>query len=235
MKIAICDDNEKKCLILREIIEKWMKDNHKKYDINVFFNGKNLLYEMEEGQCFDLVILDIEMPQMNGMEVACDLKKYQSEILIIFVSCYEKYVYDSFKVQPFRFVPWNYLYQMLPTALEDAVQWVEKCEGKYLYIENNNSIRKVSIRNILYIWYSEKYCYIYCVNGEQFRVRKYLKDIYKELPMDDFAWVNRGCICNLLHVLKIEKNELLMIGSIKHPISYDRIVDIKNQLRKYWI
>lgn len=235
IKIAICDDDLEKGEIIESMLMTWMNEHQKGYEKQLFSNSRGLLYEIEDGTEFDVLLLDIEMPELDGIALTEKIKKILPDVLIIFITSHERYVYESFKVQPFRFIPKKYLNQMFPLALKDAVEWFEKSEGKYLYIENQEGMEKIPTRSITYIWHREKYAYVEKTGSSCAKVRKTLRQIYEELPKEDFIWIDRGCICNLLQISKIDKGDILLTDGTRHPISRDRLTDVKNTLRKYWI
>lgn len=235
IKIAMCDDDLEKGEAIESLLTAWMNENQRAYEKQRFSSSKGLLYEIEDGTEFDVLLLDIEMPELDGIDLTEQIKNFLPDVLIIFITSHERYVYESFKVQPFRFIPKKYLERMLPLALKDAVEWFEKCEGKYLYIENQEGMEKIPARSITYIWHREKYAYVERTNGNRAKVRKTLKQIYEELPKEDFIWIDRGCICNLIQISKIDKGDVLLTDGTRHPVSRDRLTDVKSTLRKYWI
>lgn len=235
IKIAICDDDAEYEQAIEELLDNWMVANQKPYGKQRFLNSKNLLYEIEDGMAFDVVLLDIEMPQLDGIALTEKIKAILPDVLVIFITLYERYVYKTFRVQPFRFIPKKSLENMLPMALKDAVEWIEKCEGKYLYIENQERMEKIPTRSITYIYHREKYTYVETTGNHRARVRKTLRQIYEELPQEDFVWIDKGCICNLLQISQIDNRMVLLTDGTRHPISRDRLTEVKSILRKYWI
>lgn len=235
IKIAICDDELEKGKLIDGMVEEWTSDHAIYAERELFSSSRGLLYEIEDGTNFDLLMLDIEMPELDGMELTEKIKKCLPDAIIIFITSHEKYVYESFKVQPFRFIPKKLLNRMLPLALKDAIEVIEKSEGKYLYTTNQEGMEKIPTRSITYIWHREKYAYIEKTNGERTKVRKTLRQVYSELPTDDFVWIDRGCICNLLQVQRIENGDVLLTDGTKLPVSRDRLTEVKNFLRKYWV
>lgn len=235
IRIAICDDDVDKGKLVYSMLDDWMNSNRKYCEKQVFSSSRALLYEIEDGTEFDVLLLDIEMPNLDGIGLTERIKYFLPDVLIIFITSHEKYVYESFKVQPFRFIPKKYQAQMLPLALKDVVEIFEKCEGKYLYIENQEGMERIPVRSITYIWHHEKYAYIERTNGKRSKVRKTLKQVYEELPQEDFVWIDRGCICNLMQISKIDKGEVLLTDGTRHAISRERLTEVKSILRKYWI
>lgn len=235
LKLAICDDEIQSSKHIVDFVDGWMKNKNVFYEGQVFSGSKELLYEIEDGTDYDLLLLDIEMTELDGIQLAERIKKYLPNVLVVFITSHEKYVYESFKVQPFRFIPKRYMEHMLPLALEDAVELWRKQRGKYLWIENREKIEKVPIDRIVYIWRREKYVYIEKTDGGKAKVRKTLKQIYGELPEGDFVWINSGYICNLLQIARIDKGDVVLTNGMRLKVSRARLPEVKNVLRKYWI
>ncbi|MGN0335463.1 MAG: LytR/AlgR family response regulator transcription factor [Lachnospiraceae bacterium] len=235
IRIAICDDDIDKGKWIYSKVWNLMNSYFCNCEIQIFSSSKTLLHEIGDGMCFELLLLDIEMPELDGMKLTEIIKTYLSDVLIIFITSHEKYVYESFKVQPFRFIPKIYIEKMLPLAMKDAMEYIKKSEGKFLCIENNNGLEKIPTRIITYIWHREKYAYIEKTNGEHAKVRKTLKRVYDELPQEDFVWLDRGCICNLIHIGRISRGDVVLIDGTRLQVSKDRLTEVKDTIRKYWI
>ena len=112
LQIAICDDNRADGQMMKALLSESLQIMGEPGCCHIFQNGKALEYEVEDGQDFDLLFLDIELGDEDGFLLAKRLQSSLPASLLIFVSSYEKYVYDSFKLQPFRFLPkrclqWN--------------------------------------------------------------------------------------------------------------------------------
>lgn len=235
IRIAICDDEIKIGKRIASQVEMLMKNNSGNCKIQVFSDSKSLLYDIEDGISFELLLLDIEMPDLNGMKLTESVKRYLPDALIIFISSHEKYVYESFRVQPFRFIPKIYLDKMLPLAIKEAVEFLQKSEGKFLCVENQHGLEKIPTGSITYIWHKEKYAYIQKTNGEQVKVRRTLKQVYSKLPSGDFIWIDRGCICSLLQISRINQGNVVLTDGTRLPVSRDRLTEVKDAIRRYWI
>lgn len=234
IRLAICDDIMRDEIHLDKYITSWMENQKIIYEKRIFTNSRSLLYEIEDGIEFDLLFLDIEMPELDGIALAEQIKKYLPEVLIIFVSSYEKYVYKSFEVQPYRFIPKKLIRQMLPGALRDAAAYIEKNSPAFYIVENQKGMEKIPLRSIYYIWHRGKYAYLEKGNGETSKVRKTLKQVFSELPSDDFVWIDRGCICNLTKISRLKGDIIYLDNGCSLPISKDRMTEIKDILLRYW-
>lgn len=237
ISIAICDDE--KCdrqKVFNEISECLRDlDEDKKCKMRMFDNSKGLWYEVDDGTSFDVFFLDIGMPGMNGMDLSVLIKQKKPDSLIIFVTSHEEYVYESFKVQPFRFIPKSKLHQMLPDALSAALRKVKSQTGSVYVIKNQQGVEKILLKDIVYIWHEGKYAYLEKANNDNTKIRKTLKEIYAELDSDMFEWLARGCICNLSHIERIVGDCAYLSNGERQIISRRRIRGIKEKLREYAI
>ncbi len=234
IRIAICDDEKEIGERIFQFTQKHFEQTNVVGTCCVFDSGQKLLYEVEETKTwFDILLLDIEMPKLDGMELTLRVREYLLDVIVIFITSYEKYIYHSFKVQPYRFIPKDKVNEMLPEALNDAITTINAQEGKFYLAENKDIVEKIFYKNIIYIWRIGKYCYIQKTNGESTKVRATLKEIYKELDNDMFEWIDRGYICNLAHIVKITDDTIELTNGEKLQVSGDRLTSVKNQLRDY--
>ena len=100
MRIAICDDSKEQLALLEDVVEKL---GIKNAEIDCFYNGDSLLSHLikKEDFYYQIYLLDIEMPGMNGLEVAKEIRTMDKRAVIIFITSYSDYVFSSFEVQPF--------------------------------------------------------------------------------------------------------------------------------------
>lgn len=233
--VAICDDDVKEAERVGKLVEKCCREREMVCRKELFYNSQSLFYEVEEGRYYDILLLDIEMPGINGIELTNKVKKYLPDALTIFVTSYEQYVYKSFEVQPYRFIPKRDAGKMLPVAVGDALKLALEREGKFYIAENQKMLEKIPLKSISYIWHREKYAYIEKSNKEHTKVRKTLRQVYKELPEEGFAWVDRGCIVNLAQILRITGDGVTLADGTQLGAGREKITELKDRLRRYWI
>lgn len=234
LRVGICDDVAEHVECVETILKTYMEQKKIKCRCMSFENGKSLWYEVEDGTEFDLLFLDIEMPEMDGMELAWRIKKEQPRALIVFVSSYEKYVYDSFRVQPYRFIPKNRIEEMLTQVLDDAMEDVRQGENEFYLVENQQGIERIPVGDIVYIWHEGKYAYIERSGGDAVKVRKTLKQIYGEVSREEFVWAGRSYLCNLMHIVQVKGEGLKLSTGEQLYISNGKIADLKQQILNYW-
>lgn len=118
IKIAICDDEKEAVVVHESIVRKSLKTCSISCEITAYTNSDNLLYDIIEDSFFyDLLLLDIEMPGVTGMEISEKIKPHLPHVKIVFVTSHLEYAIDAFELSIFRFVPKNDLEKRLAGPL----------------------------------------------------------------------------------------------------------------------
>ena len=234
IRIAICDDQEKTASLLEKYVGHFFEEKHVRVKIDTFQDGKSFWYEIDEDAVYHLIFLDIEMPGMSGMEVAGEIRKKLPEAILIFVSSYEKYVFDTFQYHAFRFIPKEQLKDRLKSALTDALREMQYGEGQYYVAETGRDLIKIPLRNIICIWREDKNAVFQLLGKKLCYVRKTLKQVYEDLPKEEFTWIDRE-ICGLSHISKIEKDEAVLSDGTRLKIAKGKVYELKEQIRQYWV
>lgn len=235
LRIAICDDDRMDGEMIQTLLLKLLGKNGEPCCCQIFQSGKTLEYEVEDGLAFDLLFLDIELGEEDGFALAERLQGRLPAALLVFVSSYEKYVYDSFKLQPFRFLPKRCLTQMLPETLSSAVTELKRREEYFLVLENGQGVEKIPLENISYIRQEGKYACIVKTDGSQSKMRRTLKSLATELPEKLFLQIDRGYLCNVTKVTQIKNDKLTLATGEEFYVSSGRQRELKDKVMEYWL
>lgn len=215
MNIAVCDDENK---ILEEIaafIEKEFPGSR----VGVFSDGQSFLTAVKSARNDepDLLLIDIDMPGMSGMEVAAALTEEKSRTLIVFVTAHDELVYDSFKYHPFAFVRKKYLEEELRGVLKDCQKEIDSRNKQFIF-QNASQTINLAQSEILYFEGQANYLAIH-TTGDEYRMRSTMTAVEKELENCGFLRIHKGFLVNLEHVkilksenLELDNGELLPIG-----------------------
>lgn len=239
LRVAVCDDDP--CL-LEEIHSKAQECFGRNKILALladFREGRHLLYEIEDGAVFDLLLLDIEMPGMDGMELSGRIREYLPDSLIIFITSHFEYAVDAYELNIFRYIPKQQLEGRLQNGLLDAASYLSIQNKASYIIDNQNRIERILLKHVLYISHENKNSVFHLVRrrgGEdrEYRVRKSLVQILEELDCEDFFMIDRGCIVNLSHVLGVKNNVCVMKEGIALPVALSRTRALKETLHTYW-
>lgn len=239
LRIAVCDDDREAAQAHREIAEQcvrqWGAQGEKTaVETCVYTSSDNLLYDIAEDHFFfDLILLDIEMPNSSGMEIAEKIKPMLPNVKIIFITSHIEYAIDAFELSIFRYVPKHEINKRLPAAIQDAVQLILLEDGKSYTIQTNSRFEKIPYREIYYIVRDGKNASITAAGGVS-KVRKSLQQIYEELGAEEFIYIDRGCIVNLIHIMQIKEGMAVLKNGTALPISRSHLQAVKEQINHYW-
>lgn len=234
LRIAVCDDDDMAVEAHKEIAENCLKQNGSIGEISAYNTSDNLLYDItEDGFFYDLILLDIEMPGNTGMEIAEKIKPFLPNIKIIFITSHIEYAIDAFELSIFRYVPKNDLDKRLPAAILDAVRLIELEDGKAYTIQTNSRLEKIPCKEIYYIERDGKNASIISDSGIS-KVRKSLQQVYEELNAEEFIYIDRGYIVNMIHIMQVKNGMAVLKNGVSLPISRSHLSEVKEQINNYW-
>lgn len=234
IRIAICDDEPDSILRNKEILQACNGRMKCIADMITYTNGEMLLSDILEDDFFyDLILLDIEMPNISGMEIVQSIKPKLPNVRVIFITSHIKYAIDSFELSIFRYVPKDDLEKRLTYAVSDALKLIMLENHKNYLVVTANRMEKVSFQDILYIQRDGKNSAITTFHGV-IKVRKSLQNVREELDAEEFIFIERGCIVNLIQVTQIKNSMIYLKNQIELPISRSHLQGVKVALNSYW-
>lgn len=235
VRIAVCDDEKEAVTLHEEIIRDSLQSCGIGYEIAAYTCSSNLLYDIaEDGFFYDLLLLDIEMPDVTGMELSKKIKPFLPNIKVIFITSHMEYAIDAFELSIFRYVPKNDLENRLKTAVTDAAKLIELEAGKEYIIQAAGRMEKIPYRDIFYIQRDGgKNSVIYSNTGTS-KVRKSLQQVSGELAAPEFIFIDRGCIVNIIQIMKVADGMAFLKNGKALPISRAHLQAVKQQINRFW-
>lgn len=232
--IAICEDEKKTLEELRNKVTEFLEKNMIMAEVEIYSQSRMLLYDIQEGKHFDLIFSDIEMPNIDGMKLVKQIKKYLSEVLIIFITSHLKYAIDAFELSIFRYVPKDSISDRLPFALSDAIKTINLQKDEFYVIETLSRLEKIPYKNIMYIQRQGKNSIFYLTDNTSTRIRKSLSQLYDEFNQEDFAYIDRGTIVNLAHIMMMADGNVKMSNGEYLYSGQTKIEEVKNKMNAFW-
>jgi DNA-binding LytR/AlgR family response regulator len=234
IRVAICDDEVSSAQENEAILQKCLSESKSPAETNIYSRSDALLYDIsEDGFFFDLILLDIEMPFLSGMELAKKIKPYLPNVKIIFVTSHIEHAIDAFELSIFRYVPKAELSSRLSSAINDALRLIQIEADKTYTVANHARLEKVPYKDILYIEKDGKYAAISSPSG-MIKVRKSLQQVFDELNAQEFLYIDRGIIVNIIHVMKIKDGSVELKSGATLPISRRHLQEVKEKINAYW-
>ncbi len=216
MRIAICDDMTQDAKQLEEIVRQRYVSVAIKIDI--FNDGRELLdYMRREHGYFDIVLLDIDMPGINGLELGKHIKKIYPNVILIFATGYPQYMLDAFDLEAFHYI-------LKPFDASKILSIIERARQKYLMknkyhcIKIKNQMLRLNIKEIFYIEYCQKHV-IYYTKNKNYETVDTLGRVYNSLKDYGFYQIHQGYIVNFEKVDHFEGYSVVLTDGRKVAIS----------------
>ena len=225
---AICEDNASVLDFLHIHLKRVLKTDGRDWHFDCFLNGQELLRAISEGKVYQLLFIDIEMPGLNGIEVCRRIRAVNEECLIIFISNKENMVFETFEVQPFRFIRKSHFGDELPALADSIHQALAPKEETLLTLaeEHSSAVYSFRINEILYVEVIGKYSEIHTTT-QTVSLRYKLSQLAEELVPHGFLQPHRSYLINCRYIFSIEKNVVILDDQTEVPLSRSRAGEIR--------
>ena len=230
LQIAICDDESQICEVMRDKLQKYYFSQNINLSIQTFNCGEELLESNLD--CINVLFLDVDMPGMNGLKTAKAIRKKNKDMIIIFLTAYSEFVFESFKVDAFRYLIKPVKDQELAETLT-AVQKKMYEPAEYLNFQFQNEMYSIKYSDIIYIEGMRDKIWIYCKDGT-YRWRGVFRNLNEILKDKGFFRIHRSYIINMNKIRKYSSGSVLLEGDQEVPISKYRLNAFKEEYIRLW-
>lgn len=231
---AVCDDSKQYAVEVKGKLCSIFRKKELFADVSIFHSGQTLLFHILEGKHYDLILLDIEMPGMNGMETAKEINKILPDCTIVFLTSYVKYAIDAFELPVFRYIPKNEIDQRLESTIDAALDILELNSKKFYTIVKHGYATKIYYQNINYVIKDGKYVLFKCRDGTETKDRKALQAVFSELDSKEFIYIDRSCFVNIVNILKVKNKEVLLKDGTVLQVSRSNWQKVITYISEYW-
>lgn len=210
-KIAICDDFEQDAKYIASAVNKWAEKERILLDVEVFPSADSFLFHYADHKDFDIMLLDIEMPSMSGIELAKKIRLENDAVQITFITGFIDYIAEGYDVAALHYLMKPLSEDKLSEVLNRAVLKIRKNE-KSLFLSISGEMVRIPIYQIKYLEVQQNYVTVHA--KKDYTVKKTLGEFESELD-ERFYRIGRSFIVNLSCIDKITKNSVhLSDGSV---------------------
>lgn len=229
MKVAIVDDEREMRDILTEYIQRFSRESEIEMEPTVFTSGIQFLENYK--LIFDIIIFDIDMPGLNGIDTARKLREIDQNVVIIFVTNIAQYAIMGYEVDAVDYIMKPISYFDFSMKFHRTVSKAVQKREHLLQIETAEGIRKLRVSSLVYIEVLSHYLY-YHTTKRDYKARGNISDIEKELIKYNFVRIHRSYIINLKYVNKVLSKEVTVLGKI-FPVGRNYKDSLKEEYLKY--
>ncbi len=234
MRIVIVEDDKEFSEKAEEIVQNCFKGIEEAVSVKRCTDGNALLNELKSGRSYDLYFLDVEMPEINGLDLAGEIRFMEADAVIVFLSAYEKYAVPSYRVRAYYYILKEECESEIPAVLKRI--WQERLDARKDYYVIHNALygKRVRLNEIVYLLRVKKYVVFRCAGDKEYRERGSLGEIYCKLPHERFVYIDKGYIVNLKHVSDWEGYKIRLDTGIELTASRRMNLAFKDALIKFW-
>jgi DNA-binding LytR/AlgR family response regulator len=233
VNIAICDDDKIISKVLKEKITNMLGEEISKFGIGIdlYYNVKDFINVISSIK-YKIIFLDIQMPDIDGFQLAKYLTENKADIKIIFVSSHENYVFNnSFQYEALWFIRKSSIDEDLKYAFPKIRETLEINILKYK-IECDGKIINLKTDDIYYIESNKNYLTVFTLE-EHYVIRKTMKETESELPGEFFIRPHSSFLVNLKHIKSIERQYIILEDGEKILISNNKQKQVVSKLKNY--
>lgn len=229
MRIAICDDEIRQIVRIKEYLRDSVNFNEKTH-LCEFESGEDLLRKYEEGEKFDIVFLDIRMQGINGLNTAERIRRQDQKVIIIFITSLLEYAVKSYSVRAFNYLIKPIVKPKLIEVFDRAVREIEfDRENKIQFKIGKNNFLNINVCKVYFIESKLRKLVVYFGN-ENAEYYETLAEEEKRLRSHGFVRIHRSYLVNLMHVERIGESGIVMSNGKELAVGENYREDF---LRKY--
>lgn len=260
MRIAIVDDDREFAKKIKLVIEAFCREAVEEVAVRHFPDGESLLEELRQEELrqeepvqerssqkglsrerpgqergWDACLLDVEMPGLDGLELARRILEREEDTNIVFLSDFEKYALPAHKVRTCDYILKEKYEAELPAVLNQILTGLRRRNQEdYYLIQNADMMERLHLEEIRYLTKEKKYVVFYGREGQLGRERTTLEKVYERLPHERFLYVNKGCIINMKHIVSLRKEIVALDNRVEHVISRIMAPEVRKKVAGYW-
>ena len=234
IKIACCDDDMEVLHQMNELLDRYRVERNEDITYAAFQSPFELLTEIEKGIRPDILFLDVVMPGQNGMDVAKEIRQYDTNMKIIFLTSSPEFAVESYSVGA-------YFYQLKPIweesffRLMDAV--LVECEKKKknsLILRSKDGITRIDLQQLEYCEVLGRKLLFHLENGAVLESAGSLDDLAGQLMQySNFFRPHRSFLVNMEYIQNISSRSIKMVNDAEIPIPHGKCSEIKNTYMEY--
>lgn len=222
INFAICDDDKEYIDIINRYLNDYLKCKRIDYTVHKFTSGNDLLLSSYEK--FDIILLDADMPEIDGIETAKKLRNKNKNCIIVYISAYVDYAMFGYEVQAYRYILKNNLERLFATTMDSILKnfysQEEKIHISMKYVEND-----VNLSDIIYVESKKRILeyHIYGNDNKIYSTYGKISDMAPFLESKGFLRIQKSYIVNMRYIQNI----------VNYTVTLSNGENLKTTIREY--
>ncbi|GAA0220778.1 LytR/AlgR family response regulator transcription factor [Metaclostridioides mangenotii] len=225
IKIAICEDEKEQQDLLKVYINQIFEELSIKYKLEILNSGEELLENYLKDT--DILLLDIQMCKINGMDTARKIRTLDEDVEIIFITSLIEYALEGYEVRAYRYLIKPVKYENLKENIINCMKEVD-IKNKYIMVKEQGNRIKLNISEITYVEVQKETITIHTLK-KVYKINGTMSNIEKELDCSRFFRCHKSFLVNLEHIKSIKQYAAVLEDSDEVPVSRYRFKETKDK------
>ena len=229
-RIALCDDDKAAIPVISGAARSAFEARGFHVEIDNFTRGGELLTALDL-RPYDLILLDIDMPELDGIEVGKRVKAFDHSIPVVFVSECENRVFESFAVQPLGFVRKSNFLNDIAAVVEMFQKYCQMTQSsEHVEFDTRTSLISLRISQIRYMEGSRNYQMIFLMDQkEPVEVKMTMEKLEDKMAPHGFIRIHKGYLVNYRFIRRIETSQVILMDGTSLPIGRSKAQEVRAQ------
>lgn len=230
IRIAVVDDDESELHYIKRVIAHALQELHITCHIQGYQNATDMLQHQKD-QPFNAVFLDIDMPDVNGMDAAEQLNQLEHGTEIVFVTNHDELVYKAYRFKALGFIRKKHMDEEIDEILEVLLTALNR-KRKYLTFQDAGKTIRIRLEDIIFIQSDDHYAEVFTIHGKE-TIRESLNSIESAYGSLGLIRIHVRYLVNFKYIYSIEKNTVILQNRKQLPLSRSRSATVKTQFQMY--
>lgn len=231
IKISICDDEILFCKTLETLLIEYCNSHNITADIKIFDSSIHFLDNYTTDT--DILFLDIRMPLQDGLSVAQEIRKKDSNVFLIFTTSLRQYVFKGYDYQAYQYLLKPISARRIALLMDNLLPKLKHENQKSLMVKIKGNMHKICLSDLSYIETQSRKALLH-IDNKQIFVNKKMQEFEKLLPTHSFFRCQSGYIVNLSYIKDIIGYQIYLTTGAIIPLSKQKKPELMQQLAIYW-
>lgn len=232
--IAVCDDEEYYRELTKQLLIQYLDKYQVEYAIDEFSSGEEFCEQCVSLTKYDIVFLDINLKEMNGIEIAYKIRSYKKDVYIVFITSYINYALEGYRVDAIRYIMKDSLSISIVECMNTIIKKMEIQINKMelIFIEGK---KQIYIEKIFYVE-SHKHKLVFKIfetGLKEYEMYDKLDNIEFKFKEYGFLRIHKSYLINMKYIKKISSYKIILISNEELPIPKLRYQKVKEAFILY--
>ncbi len=230
LSIAVCDDNETDLQYINDMINVWATQERIPVSVRTFPSAESFLFHYSENNDYDILLLDVEMGKLNGIELARQIRLQNSCVQIVFITGYPDFIAEGYEVCALHYLMKPIKPEKFKEVLSRGAVLSQK-ERPFLLISSERETVRIFFDDIYYAESQGHYMLVHTIQT-QYRVRMTVSGLLEKLDKG-FYRCSRSFIVSLRHICRITLKEVFLDNQVSLPLGRGQYDEINTTMIRY--